>query len=261
MITFNRAFARADKARRSILAMALIAGLSTADAQSLLPPVDTFTADGIAISISPVQQMSVVIKTPAGIIYTDPTGGGARYAGYPRPDVILVSHEHHEHYDAATLTDLATPTTRIVVPPHVMAQLPQHLLANTVSLANGESAALGSVAVEAVGAYGLGAEAAQWHPQGRGNGYVVTANDRRLYIAGSTEAVPEVLGLEDIYLAVLPLYPPYALGPEDAVHTLQAIAPEHAYVYQYNSVRTRDDFLVLSRNAALATTIIARDIP
>lgn len=261
----NRARARADAARRCVIAvahlgMAGIAGLSPVAAQSPLPPVDTFREAGIEVSVSQVQQMSIVIKTSAGIIYTDPTGGSDRYAGYPPPDVILVSHEHHEHYDAATLTELATPATRIVVPPYVMAELPEHLSANAVQLANGESTFLGDIRIDAIGAYGVNGEAAAWHPEGRGNGYVVTVDGLRHYIAGSTEATPEVLALEDIYLAFLPLYPPYALSPADALRVVQAVGPEVTYVYQYNSVRTRDSFVEMMEGAGLSDALIAHNI-
>lgn len=267
MTYFNRASARAHEARRYVLTLACLgvllhgSALSGAAAQSLLPPVDTFRFEGGEISVSPVQQMSVVIKTPAGIIYTDPIGGGRRYAGYPAPDIILISHEHHEHYDAETLADLVTPTTRILVPPYVMEQLPEHLRGNAVSLANGDGVDLGRIEVEAIGAYGISGQAKQWHPQWRGNGYVVTVEGRRLYVAGSTEATPEMLSLEDIYLAVLPLYPPYALNPQEAIRAVSAMQPVVTYIYQYNSVRTRDEFIRMSENSEITGSIIAHDIP
>ena len=265
MHRFHRAKARVDHARRYVLPIAcaivtLSAMVFPAAAQNPLPPVDTFSAGGAAISISPVQQMSVVIKTPAGIIYTDPTGGARRYAGYPKPDIILISHEHGEHYDAATLADLIMPSTRIVVPPYVMAQLPEPLRGHAIVLANGERTDLGAVEVEAIPSYGLGGAAEQWHPRGRGNGYIVTVNGQRLYIAGSSEAIPEMLALRDIYLAVLPLYPPYALGPEDALRAVTAMQPVLTYVYQYNSLQTRNDFVGLIEASDVPTSVIARDI-
>lgn len=242
----------------ALLCLAVLAG---AAAQSPTPRVDTFGTGGVEIGVSPAGQMSVVIDTSAGVIYTDPTGGAQRYAGYPEPDIILISHEHHEHYDAGTLEDLITSNTRIVVPPYVMERLPESLKASAVQLANGEDVDLASIKVEAIAAHGLGGPAEQWHPRGRGNGYVVTVDRHRLYVAGSTEAVPEMLQLQDIYLAFLPLYPPYALGPDDAVRAVSMFQSEYTYIYQYNSTRTRDDFLRTIAAAASATTVVAPDIP
>jgi hypothetical protein len=69
-----------------------------------------------------------------------------------------------------------------------------------------------------------------------------------------------MLELEDIYLALLPLYPPYATGPEEAVDALSVFAPEHAYVYQYDSERTRDDFVRRMNDSATETIVIAPEI-
>lgn len=217
-----------------------------------------FRNDGI--SVASIRQMSAVISTASGIIVTDPTGRADRYLAYGQPDLILVSHEHGEHYDTRTLEDLAGPQTRIVVTPYVMERLPDALRDRAVSLPNGESATLGDIGIEAVAAYGLGSAAAQWHPQGRGNSYLVTVGGQRLFIAGSTEAVPEMLALRDLDLMLLPLYPPYAFGPEDAVQALAEIGPESVYVYQYNSTRTRDAFVEQVRDALPQLRVVAPDI-
>ncbi|MDF3125215.1 MBL fold metallo-hydrolase [Rheinheimera sp. 1928-s] len=214
-----------------------------------------------SIVVSQVMQMSVVIETPAGVIYTDPTQGKSRYSAYPTPDLILISHEHHEHFDHTTLEQLVGPTTRIVVPPFVMQQLPASLKSQAVALANGEMAELGNIRVEAIPAYGLRGQSARWHPFGRGNGYVLTVDGQRLYIAGSTEATPEVLQLQNINIAFLPLYPPYAMGVNDAIQAVQAIKPQFTYIYQYNSRSTRDNFIQKMNNNPVNTIVVAPDIP
>lgn len=205
-------------------------------------------------------QMSVVIKAPSGVIYTDPTSGKARYEDEPAPDVILISHEHHEHFDPDTLENLVGPNTRLVVPPFVMERLPASLISNALSLANGEKSHSNSIEIEAIPAYGINQESERWHPRGRGNGYVVTVDGRRIYIAGSSDATPEMLALNDIDIAFLPLYPPYALSVDAAVQAVSKIIPEFTYVYQYNSIRTREDFVQKMKDSSVATTVIARDI-
>ncbi|MET9551390.1 MBL fold metallo-hydrolase [Streptomyces sp. NPDC006645] len=204
--------------------------------------------------------MSVVIETPEGVIYSDPTGGSDRYSGHPAPDVVLISHEHHDHFDVETLEGLLKNETQLVAPQYVIDSLPEGLRENAVSLANGRQAEVGEITVEAIPAYGINAEAEQWHPPGRGNGYVVTVAGLRLYIAGSTEATPEMLELDDIYLALLPLYPPYALGPGEAVTAVSTFLPQFTYIYQYNSEATRDDFLRRMEDDAPSARVVAPDI-
>jgi L-ascorbate metabolism protein UlaG (beta-lactamase superfamily) len=250
-----------SRSRRICLALLLFgATFSHALAQPEKPQTDSFNSDTGEIRVSQVRQMSVVIEAPSVVIYTDPTGGKARYAGRPAPDVILISHEHHEHYEKDTLEELAGANTRLIVPPFVMEQLPAGLRSKAIPLGNGKLSELGSITIEAIPAYGLMGEAAQWHPRGRGNGYVINVDGRRIYIAGSSDATPEMRQLKDIDIALLPLYSPYALGVDDAVTAVSSFKPDVAYIYQYNSIRTRDEFVDKMKNDPGTTTIIARDI-
>ncbi|WP_188052179.1 MBL fold metallo-hydrolase [Aureimonas fodinaquatilis] len=243
-----------------LLQVAVLTGLASVAAQPAQTTTEQFQSDSGDIFVTPVQQMSVVIQTPNGIIYTDPTGGGGRYARQEAPDLILISHEHGEHYDARTLEDLVGPDTKIVVPPYVMARLPESLTGSAISLANGETAELGAIRIEAFPSYGLVGQAERWHPRGRGNAYLVTVDGQRLYIGGSTEAVPEMLELRNIDIAFIPLYPPYAMGPEDAVNVISVMQPRSVYIYQYNSVRTRDDFVRRIGSASTRLRIFTPDI-
>lgn len=238
----------------------VFAGLAAGVARPLQNAAEHFPSDTGSISVWSVQQMSVVIQTPGGVIYTDPTGGGVRYVGHHAPAFILISHEHAEHYDPQTLKDLSEPNTRIVVPPYVMERFPEVLRSSAISLSNGESIKLGAIQIEAIPSHGLSGQAKRWHPRGRGNAYVVTVDGRRLYIGGSTEAVPEMLALRDIDVAFLPLYPPYALGPEDAAKAVSIMQPRSVYVYQYKDIRTRNDFIQRIGRASARTRIVAPTI-
>lgn len=244
----------------ALLQAAVFTDPASVAAQPAQTTAEQFQSDSGDIFVKAVQQMSVVIQTPDGVIYTDPTGGGRRYAGYHAPHLILISHEHGEHYDAQTLEDLVGPNTRIVVPPYVMERLPEGLRGSAVSLANGESTEVGAIRIEVMPSYGLSGQAERWHPRGRGNAYVVTVDGRRLYIGGSTEAVPEMLALRDIDIAFLPLYPPYALGPEDAVNAVSVMQPRSVYIYQYDSIRTRNDFVQRIGTVSTRPRIVAPHI-
>lgn len=244
-----------------LLLLCCTAIFAKADPTNKASGKSSFSSATGTIIVSQVMQMSVVIETPAGVIYTDPTQGKTRYSAYPTPDLILISHEHHEHFDSTTLEQIAGSNSRIVVPPFVMQQLPVSLKSQAIALANGEISELGNIKVEAVPAYGLKGQSARWHPFGRGNGYVLTVDGQRLYIAGSTDATPEVLQLKNINIAFLPLYPPYAMGVNDAIQAVQAFKPQFTYIYQYNSQSTRDDFIQKMNKSSLNTTVVAPDIP
>ena len=72
-----------------------------------------------------------------------------------------------------------------------------------------------------------------FHPQGRGNGYVVTIGGRRLYVAGDTECTPEMKALRNIDVAFLPMNLPYTMTPAEAADCARAFKPSIVYPYHY----------------------------
>jgi L-ascorbate metabolism protein UlaG (beta-lactamase superfamily) len=72
-----------------------------------------------------------------------------------------------------------------------------------------------------------------FHPKGQGNGYVVTFGDKRVYIAGDTENVPEMKRLKGIDIAFLPMNLPYTMTPEMVADAAKAFAPKILYPYHY----------------------------
>jgi L-ascorbate metabolism protein UlaG (beta-lactamase superfamily) len=53
-----------------------------------------------------------------------------------------------------------------------------------------------------------------FHPKGVGNGYIITFGDKRVYVAGDTENIPEMKQLKNIDIAFLPMNLPYTMTPE-----------------------------------------------
>ena len=53
----------------------------------------------------------------------------------------------------------------------------------------------------------------RFHAKGRGNGYILTFGDKRVYVAGDTENIPEMKALKDIAVAFLPMNLPYTMTP------------------------------------------------
>ena len=65
---------------------------------------DTYPTAAGDIVIHPVEHASLVIRTPGFAIHVDPVGGADLYDELPPAGLILVTHEHQDHFDAATLT-------------------------------------------------------------------------------------------------------------------------------------------------------------
>jgi len=74
-----------------------------------------------------------------------------------------------------------------------------------------------------------------FHPQGGGNGYVITFGGQRVYVAGDTENIPEMKALKNIDIAFLPMNLPYTMTPEMAADAARAFKPKILYPYHYGS--------------------------
>lgn len=195
---------------------------------------DTYETENGDITIFPVSHASFVMTVPGMVIYNDPVGGANAYQGHPAPDLILITHEHGDHYDAETLSGLVGEETRLITNPAVFDMLPEELKAKATAIGNGESTTVGDLQIEAIPAYNTTEDRLQYHPQGRDNGYVLTIDGRRVYIAGDTEDIPEMRALADIHIAFVPMNLPYTMDVDQAASAVVEFAPVYVYPYHYN---------------------------
>ncbi|WP_299649491.1 MBL fold metallo-hydrolase [uncultured Jannaschia sp.] len=225
-----------SQTRRSFLATAAATGAVTVlpyAARAAAHQADTFQTGSGEVTVHPVSHASFVMETPAGVIYADPVGGAAEYAELPPPDLILITHEHGDHYDADTLAGLVGEATRIIANPAVYAMLPAELQDRAEEIGNGGETSFGDVSIEAVPAYNTTDGRLEFHPEGRDNGYVLNFDDFRVYISGDTEDIPEMRALEDIDLAFLCMNLPYTMDAEQAASAVQEFTPTYVYPYHY----------------------------
>jgi len=193
-------------------------------------PVDEFATSAGAVRITVINHATMMVEGGGQVIHVDPVGA-QRYASLPQADVILVAHTHPDHLDAAAVEKLKKAGTVILGPEAVAKALP-----GTTVIRNGENRQIGRWRIEAVPAYNLvrgPAPGSFFHPKGEGNGYVLTFGDKRFYIAGDTENIPELAALKNIEAAFLPMNLPFTMAPEEAAAAARVIKPK--YVYPYHS--------------------------
>ena len=195
---------------------------------------DTFkTKGGKEVVITAIKHASLRIQYDGLEIQVDPVAEFAPstdYSKFPKADVILVTHEHFDHFDRDTITTLRKDGTQIIANPAV-----QKMLGFGTALTNGESHALAKgIALEAVPAYNTTPGHTQFHPKGRDNGYVLTIDGLRIYIAGDTEDIPEMAKLKDIDVAFLPCNQPYTMTPAQVAKAARTIKPKVLFPYHYS---------------------------
>ncbi|MEE8257260.1 MAG: MBL fold metallo-hydrolase [Acidobacteriota bacterium] len=196
------------------------------------PPrgADTIKSSGGDILITPVRHGSVMIQYGGKVFHVDPWSQGD-YSELPKADVILITDIHGDHMDPAMVEKLSKPSTLVLAPAAV---------AETVSQAqvigNGEGKSMPGFKVEAVPMYNLARgprPGALFHDKGRGNGYVLTLGDKRLYFSGDTACTPEMTALENVDVAFVCMNLPYTMTPEEAAGCVAAFRPKIVYPYHY----------------------------
>jgi L-ascorbate metabolism protein UlaG (beta-lactamase superfamily) len=180
------------------------------------------------LTIHPVNHASFVMSWNGLMIYNDPVGGATPYKTFPRADLILVSHEHSDHFDSGTLSAVrkTNGTTVIITPRTVYNSLGTQLKEITTVLANGESTNVFNIQIDAVPAYNSN------HPKGTGNGYVINLGSRRLYMTGDTGAITEMKALTDIDVAFVCMNS-FTMTVSQASGIVRDFAPRIVYPYHF----------------------------
>jgi L-ascorbate metabolism protein UlaG (beta-lactamase superfamily) len=208
---------------------AIMLGASKAVAADVNATKDRLpTAEGDLV-IEPIRHATLALQWKQLKIYVDPAGVALK----GRADLVVITDIHQDHFSVPNLKSLATDTTAFVVSPAVAAQMPAEWRSRTTILTNGQTATVLGIKIEAVAAYNLSPERQNFHPKGRGNGYIMTFADKRVYLSGDTEDTPEVRGLKNIDVAFLCMNLPYTMDVEHAAEAVRAFRPKIVYPYHY----------------------------
>ena len=191
------------------------------------------TKSGKTVTITAIKHASLRIQYDGLEIQVDPVAQyepKTNYSAFPKADVILITHEHFDHFDPSAIAALKKAGTQIIVNPAV-----QKKLGSGVALKNGDSHKIAKdIQLDAVPAYNTTPGHTQFHPKGRDNGYVLTIDGLRIYIAGDTEDIPEMAALKDIDVAFLPCNQPYTMTPEQVAKAAKTIKPKTLFPYHYS---------------------------
>ena len=188
------------------------------------------TAKGKLI-ITPINHATLVIEWGGKTIYVDPVGQVAWYKAFPKPDLVLLTHIHGDHYREAILKAVAGPKTQLVAPPALASVLEKELKAKTITIANGTSTDKVGFKLEAVASYNTTPPRKRFHPKGQGNGYVLNLGGKRVYISGDTEGTPEMAALKNIDVAFLCMNLPYTMDVVAAAKAVKGFRPKVVYPY------------------------------
>jgi L-ascorbate metabolism protein UlaG (beta-lactamase superfamily) len=200
---------------------------------------DTIKTSRGDLKITSIANYSLMFTFNGKVVAVDPVGRAADYSLLPKADVVLITHDGPNHLDPATVKSLSTNKTALVVCPNCSLYLPT----GTVMI-NGETETVAGLKIEAVPAYnikGRGGNGKPMTPRESANGYVITFGDKRVYVAGETENVPEVKSLKQIDVAFLPVnntgvaFALRTMTPAMFADTVKAMRPKVVFPYSYGN--------------------------
>jgi L-ascorbate metabolism protein UlaG (beta-lactamase superfamily) len=172
------------------------------------------------------------IKTRAGTLYIDPY----RTEGGPPADVILITHDHFDHFSRDDVVRLAGKRTTAIGPPTVTEQL----RGNTITVAPGETVEVDELEIRALPAYNtnkLDSEGRPFHPRESGGlGFLLRDGARRIYHSGDTDVIPEMDEAAGVDVALLPVSGTYVMTAVEAAEAARRIAPAIAVPMHWGTV-------------------------
>jgi L-ascorbate metabolism protein UlaG (beta-lactamase superfamily) len=197
---------------------------------------DTIKTSAGDLKITFIGHGTLMFTLGKKVIHVDPWSRLADYTKMPKADIILVTHEHRDHFDLKALEVLRTKNTVLVLTETCASRIKGGIV-----MGNGDVKTIEGLKIEAVPAYNIvhmRSEGRPFHPKVVGNGYVITLGNKRVYVAGDTENTPDMKKIEDIDIAFLPMNLPYTMTPEMVADAAKALKPKLLYPYHYGKTDT-----------------------
>ncbi|MBW3013458.1 MBL fold metallo-hydrolase [Candidatus Woesearchaeota archaeon] len=179
------------------------------------------------------------IKTEDGkIIYTDPY----KIKKDETADLILITHDHFDHCSPDDVKKVAGEKTIIVTNNSCKSKLGAECkkIQKIVAIEPGESCDADGIKIKAVHSYNVNkfkSPGNPFHPKGFGIGFIFTAEGKNIYLAGDTDAIPDMKKLGDIDIALLPVSGTYVMTAEEAADACNnMIKPKKAIPMHYGDI-------------------------
>lgn len=191
---------------------------------------DTFTTDkGRKVAITFIKHGTLMMQVDGYTIHIDPVKMfGTDFTKLPKADLLLVTHEHADHYDLAAIKDVSKDITKFISNGRVA-----QLSGMSEAMKVGEARKIGDITLTATAAYNTTPDRQKFHPKGRDVGFLIDIDDLRIYVSGDTEDIPEMAELKDVDIAFLSTNQPYTMTAQQCINAIKMISPKIVYPYHY----------------------------
>lgn len=151
-------------------------------------------------------------------------------AGTEKADIVLITHDHYDHFSPDDLKKIQKENTVIISTPDVIAKVK----GEKKEILPGEEFTIYGIKIQAVPAYNIDKK---FHPRERNwVGYIVEINEVRIYHAGDTDFIPEMKTLGKINIVLLPVGGTYTMNASEAAQAANTISPSAAIPIHWGSI-------------------------
>jgi L-ascorbate metabolism protein UlaG (beta-lactamase superfamily) len=251
------------------------------DVEPSKPP---FEVDGAELRVTLINHSTVLLQQQHLHILTDPIWSerasplravgprrrrepGVRWDDLPRIDAVLLSHNHYDHLDLATLLRLEERReSEFIVPSGVARLLQSRGIGPVHELDWGESVQIGRAVVHNVPALHFSARGLGDRNRTLWCGYVIEAAQRIVYFAGDTAFGGHFAGIRERFgaprLALLPIgaYEPrwfmssVHMGPDEAARAHEILAAKTSIAIHHGTFQLGDDGIDTPKRLLTACT-------
>lgn len=195
---------------------------------------DTFPTNEGLLKVTLVGHGSLMFEYGDKVIHVDPYSKIANYAKLPKADLIILTHEHADHLDKDAINTVKKENTHFIV-----SKVCNEILDYGEIIGNKDHTSFNGIEIDAVPAYNKehrNSEGQHYHPKGRGNGYIFTFSNLKVYVAGDTENISEMKKLNGtIDVAFLPKNIPYTMTDDMFIDAALKFHPKYLYPYHYST--------------------------
>ena len=148
-------------------------------------------------------------------------------------DIIFITHNHYDHMDKESIMKVKKDNTIIVAPKSMESVIKEIEFKEYIFLNPFDKTNVGDISIETIPAYNIGKP---FHPrENNWLGYIVTVNDITYYVAGDTDAVPEI---EDVKcdIAFIPIGGHFTMDVNEATDLIKKMSTKVVIPIHYGSI-------------------------
>lgn len=200
----------------------------------------------MSLTVTWLGHASVSVSSGDLNIYIDPW---KLSRGLPSADIILVTHEHHDHYSEPDIKMISRKGTRVVAP------MKTPMVTDVVK--PGEKISIGNIEISAVPAYNIDKG---FHPRSSDwVGFIVNIDGRKIYHSGDSDRIPEMKGIKTD-IAILPSGGTYTMTAAEAASAVLDVGAKIAIPIHWGDiVGSLDDALEFKRLAGCDVRLLKKN--